>query len=64
VIATIALNETGTITNNSFQNTYTFTDNGTFTFEFVDEAGNTGNAIATVTWIDNSAPLVDVSTHS
>ncbi|MGE5404774.1 MAG: hypothetical protein ACM3PP_07530, partial [Candidatus Saccharibacteria bacterium] len=41
-----------TITNNGGANTYSFTNNGSFTFEFTDAAGNTGSATATVTWID------------
>jgi len=40
-----------TITNNEGKDTYTFTENGTFTFEFIDEAGNKGSATATVDWI-------------
>jgi hypothetical protein len=52
------LSETGTVTNNSNQTTYTFTGDGTFTFEFEDLAGNTGEAVATVNWIDKDAPVV------
>ncbi len=33
--------------------THTFTKNGSFTFTFEDEYGNTGSAVATVTWIVN-----------
>jgi len=33
---------------------YTFTGNGSYTFSFVDNSGNTGNATAMVTWIDKS----------
>ena len=40
-----------TITNNNGSDTYTFTENEEFTFEFVDKVGNKGTAIATVTWI-------------
>ncbi len=40
-----------TITNNNGSDTYTFTKNGEFTFEFVDKAGNKGTAKATVSWI-------------
>lgn len=40
-----------TITNNEGKDTYTFKENGSFTFEFVDEAGNIGTATASVTWI-------------
>ena len=40
-----------TITNNQGKDTYTFTKNGQFAFEFVDEAGNKGTATAKVDWI-------------
>ncbi len=48
VIATITLNETGTITNNGWLTWYTFTGNGSFIFTFQDTAGNTGSATAIV----------------
>ena len=54
VIASISLNETGSITNNGGNASYTFTDNGSFTFTFQDTAGNTGSATATVNWIDKT----------
>lgn len=41
--------------------THVFDDNGEFTFEFKDRAGNTGSAVATVTWIDKDAPVFTVS---
>lgn len=52
------------VTNNDGNRTYTFTNNGDFTFEFSDEAGNTGAKKATVNWIDKVAPnvYVDYST--
>ncbi len=40
-----------TITNNNGSDTYIFTENGEFTFEFVDKLGNAGRATAKVTWI-------------
>ncbi len=49
------------ITNNDGKDTYTFTKNGEFTFEFVDEAGNTGTAKAVVTWIDRTLPVATIS---
>ena len=49
-----------TITNNDGKDTYVFTENGSFTFEFKDENGNKGNATATVTWIDKDGPTADV----
>ena len=41
-----------TIINNGTNNTYTFTENDTFVFEFEDKAGNRGTAEAKVTWIE------------
>lgn len=40
--------------------THTFTENGSFTFEFVDVAGNTGSALAMVSNIDKVAPTVTI----
>ena len=52
VIATVAFNKEGIkITNNEGKNTYEFTENGEFTFEYVDEAGRTGSITAKVDWI-------------
>jgi len=51
VIATLKPSEEVTITNNNGSDTYTFTKNGEFTFEFVDRAGNAGEATVTVDWI-------------
>lgn len=50
-----------TITNNNGSDTYTFSENGEFTFEFVDELGRTGSATAKVDWIDKSIPTADVN---
>ncbi len=41
-----------TITNNGMNREYTFTENGSFTFEFIDQAGNIGKTIAKVDWIE------------
>ena len=49
-----------TITNNGGSDTYIFTENGNFTFEFEDEDGNVGTAEAKVNWIDKKAPTADV----
>ncbi len=49
-----------TITNNNGSDTYTFTENGTFTFEFVDEDGVAGMTTAMVDWIDKIAPTANV----
>ena len=42
-----------TILNNEGKNYYTFTENGEFTFKYVDEAGNLGSILASVNWIDS-----------
>ncbi|MCI8466877.1 MAG: hypothetical protein HFI08_01595, partial [Bacilli bacterium] len=61
VTATITFDRDNvTITNNNGLNTYTFTENGEFTFEFVDEAGNNGGALAVVDWIDREAPVATI----
>lgn len=36
--------------------THTFTENGSYTFEFEDLAGNKGSAVATVDWIIDATP--------
>jgi DNA/RNA endonuclease YhcR with UshA esterase domain/endonuclease YncB( thermonuclease family) len=61
VIATITPSEPVTITNNSGSTNYTFSENGSFTFEFIDAAGNKGTAIATVANIDKVAPTATVA---
>lgn len=50
-----------TVTNNSGKTSYTFTKNGTFTFEFVDKQGHKGSSTATVNWIDKTPPELNVS---
>jgi len=54
-LITIDENEVSVI-NNEGSSQYEFTTNGSFTFEFRDEAGNTGIKAAEVTWIDTLAP--------
>lgn len=56
ITATITFNRTATITNNEGKNTYKFTQNGEFTFEYYDEYGFEGTATAKVTNIDKTAP--------
>ncbi|MCI9233904.1 MAG: hypothetical protein HFH08_04820 [Bacilli bacterium] len=51
VIAKLKPSEEVIITNNNGKDSYTFKENGEFTFEFVDKAGNVGSATVTVTWI-------------
>ncbi len=48
------------ITNNNGSDTYVFSENGNFTFEFEDENGAKGSAEAKVTWIDKDSPTADV----
>ena len=43
-----------TILNNNEKTSYTFKENGEFTFEFVDQAGNHGSIIARVNWINKN----------
>ncbi|MHC0039064.1 OmpL47-type beta-barrel domain-containing protein [Pseudoneobacillus sp. C159] len=61
VVATITPSETVTITNNGGSSSYTFVENGSFTFEFVDKAGNVGSVEATVTNIDKVAPTATIA---
>lgn len=62
VIATLTFDTPNVrITNNNGSNIYTFIENDTFTFEFEDEAGNTGIVVAEVNWIDKIAPVGTIS---
>ncbi|MFC0213716.1 immunoglobulin-like domain-containing protein [Paenibacillus chartarius] len=56
VVVTIQPSEPVTILTNSGRKDYTFTQNGTFDFVMVDEAGNQGTVTADVYWIDKQAP--------
>ncbi|MDE5630817.1 MAG: Ig-like domain repeat protein, partial [Bacilli bacterium] len=59
VTATIKnFSEETKIINNNGKNTYTFTTNGTFTFEIQDEAGNISKIVAKVNWIDDNAVII------
>lgn len=61
VVATISFNRNGaTVLNNDGKTTYTFTQNGEFTFEYVDENGFDGSETAKVDWIDNQGPQAQV----
>ncbi|MDR2541319.1 MAG: hypothetical protein LBD11_06230 [Candidatus Peribacteria bacterium] len=61
VTATISFNKIPvTVTNNGGNTNYTFTGDGSFTFEFVDQYGNTGSETATVTRIDKTAPTCTI----
>jgi len=59
VVATITLSD-GTVTS-AGGNTHTFTENGTFTFAFIDAAGNAGTAVAMVNWIDITPPTATIT---
>ncbi len=48
------------IINNEGLDTHVFTENGKFTFEFIDDKGNKGIATANVTWIDKKAPTANI----
>jgi hypothetical protein len=60
VVAAIRPSETVTVTNNGGSNQYTFEENGEFTFEFVDAAGNKGSVTAKVSNIDKVSPKLSV----
>ncbi len=61
VVATITPSEPVTITNNGGSASRTFTTNSSYTFNFVDTAGNTGSKTATVSNIDKTGPTSNVS---
>ena len=46
------------IINNEGSKTYTYTSNGSFTFEYENDLGLTGEIPTTVTWIDKEAPVI------
>ena len=60
VTVTLSSNEKIIVTNNNGSNMYTFTKNGEFTFEFMDEAGNHNSVTAKVDWIDKKAPTASI----
>ncbi len=60
VVATITTNKPVTITNNGGSSSYNFTENGSFTFEFMDEEGLEGTVVATVGNIDKVGPTITV----
>jgi len=59
VVATLNPSESVTVINNGGLANHTFTNNGDFTFGFVDIAGNTGNIMASVDNIDKTPPVVN-----
>lgn len=60
VIATLIPDEVVTIRNNAGNSSYTFEENGEFTFSFVDNDGNEGSVTANVTNIDKTPPTATV----
>jgi hypothetical protein len=52
--------KTITITNNNGEPEYIFEESGSFTFEFKDEAGNTGHKEVAAANIDRSVPAADI----
>ncbi len=61
VTVTITFDEENVIIlNNEGSNTYTFEENGEFTFEFEDQVGNVGTAVAEVDWIDKELPTARI----
>jgi len=61
VVATLNIKEGDTITNNNGQNTYTFTENGEFEFQYTDAKGVQGTKIAKVENIDKDKPEVKIT---
>ncbi|KKS93182.1 MAG: Ig-like protein domain-containing protein [Candidatus Collierbacteria bacterium GW2011_GWC2_43_12] len=64
VTATLTPSEPVTITNNEGSNFYTFSENGTFTFNLTDAAGNTGSVTANVTNVDRTQPDGEITSPS
>ncbi len=60
VQVTVKPSEPVTIVNNNGSDTYTFTDNGSFQFELIDQAGNKAVITAEVSNIDRTAPTAEV----
>lgn len=60
VRAILMMKESGKILNNGGKMEYIFTQNGEFTFEFEDYAGNIGSKTAFVTWMDKIPPVVSL----
>ncbi|UJF34298.1 carbohydrate binding domain-containing protein [Paenibacillus hexagrammi] len=63
VVATITPSEPIVVTNNAGELGHTFTENGAFTFEFTDAAGNRGSATATVSNIDKTPPNLQLTVN-
>ena len=61
VVATFTPYSDAQVVNNEGSNTYTFTENGTFTFELVNSSGKTGSVTAKVDWIDKEIPTATLT---
>lgn len=61
IVATLVPSENIIVTNNSGLKNYTFEENGSFTFEFKDLAGNVGSAVASVNYIDKEKPVIAIT---
>ena len=61
VTVTVVFDKLAEVINNDGSLTYIFAENGEFTFEYADAAGNTGSITAKVTWIDKTAPVATVN---
>lgn len=60
VTVSISFNENAVVVNNNGSTTYTFVENGEFTFEFRDAAGNAGHITSKVNWIDKIPPTAEL----
>jgi hypothetical protein len=58
VIATCTPSEPVTYQQPLWTGVYTFTENGSYEFQFTDNAWNTWSSTATVYWIDKTAPVL------
>ena len=61
VVATCTPSEPVTYQQPSWTGVYTFTTNGSYEFQFTDNAWNTWSSTATVDWIDKTAPVVTLN---
>ena len=61
VVATCTPSEPVTYQQPLWTGVYTFTTNGSYEFQFTDNAWNTWSSTATVDWIDKTAPVVTLN---
>lgn len=60
VTVTVEFDKNVVVLNNGGKTTYTFTENGEFTFEFMDLAGNRSHITAKVDWMDKISPTAEL----